>query len=139
MHLRMRRRSFLKRAAAAFGGISLPLTRAAGVAAAPKPSNSPAPLPYFVLDPEHPCGNAPSGHDCSACHACHTHDANKLFVSAVAADQHRAHPNCRCVVKQGGTLPYGTWTAIFGPDPQPRAVMVDRRDQRVQSILQHLN
>jgi len=36
----------------------------------------------------------------SACRACKLHARYKLFVSRDAADTHRAHRGCNCVIKQ---------------------------------------
>jgi hypothetical protein len=90
-------------------------------------------LPVYVLDPsggKH-CGS------CSSCRACVSHGANKLFASEEAADEHRAHPNCNCAIREAGELPTAVWFALFGltrRDAKTSGV-VDRRHANVATLL----
>lgn len=138
MHNPMLRRAFLKRAAALFGGLTAALSTPALALAAPKS------YPYYILDPEHgAAGTCPTtasgrhtaGGGCHGCQACHSHGANKLFRTQQAADTGRAHPYCNCLIKQGGALPHGTFTALFGPVNKPHRDSVDRRHPKTQAVL----
>jgi hypothetical protein len=60
------------------------------------------------------------------CKACHHHAANKLFATRAAAQNHRAHPGCKCTVVQT-RLDEATWVALFGPARHPARTAVDRR------------
>lgn len=80
----------------------------------------------YRLDPT--CGGA-----CTSCHACVSHAAAMIFASK--QDIRRAHTGCDCVVVEGA-LPFGTWVALYGHPEHTRAVEADRRDRRVQAILQ---
>ena len=131
------RRSFLGRGATATGALAL----AAAPSARATPAGTQQQLAVFRLDPEWNgaayCqvdeGAKPGS--CHGCHACHLHAANKLFVSAAAADQGRAHLACHCLVASAGTLPRGTWVALFGNPKHPKRQSVDRRNHRTQAIL----
>lgn len=96
---------------------------------------------YYVLDPEWGAGTeeCPDPHQgsrsCHACNACHHHAQNKVFATAEAADSNRAHDHCKCQVVEGGTLPFGTYTALFGHPDDLRRQHVDRRWREVQAIL----
>jgi hypothetical protein len=134
----MVRRAFLKRAAALVGGLATALSTRSLVLAAPQQ------YPYFILNPEHGAGTScptdpiarhHSSHSCHGCQACHSHGANKLFRTQQAANAGRAHPNCKCVIQQGGTLPQGTFVALFGPVNKPHADVVDRRNKKTQAVL----
>lgn len=50
------------------------------------------PKQIFVLDPY----SGPPGATCWKCSACRNHAEHKRFATFAAADQNRAHPNCRC-------------------------------------------
>ena len=132
------RRSFLGRGATATGALALAAAPVAARAAGSKHQ-----LAVFRLDPEWNgaayCqvdeGAKPDG--CHGCHACHLHAANKLFASTKAADDGRAHLGCRCLVTGAGTLPRGTWVALFGNPKHPRRTSVDRRNRRTRQILKN--
>jgi hypothetical protein len=120
------RRGFLARTLAGVGALSLSLPLRGTLAARRR-------LPVFVLDPnggKH-CGS------CSSCRACQSHGANKLFASRVAADTHRAHPNCNCAIREAGELPTALWFSLFGlthGDPKTDGV-VDLRHAGVLDLL----
>jgi hypothetical protein len=85
------------------------------------------------LDPGADSGPGVGGCGCSACSACRSHAANKLFASAADADAGRAHPFCKCLVVALPALAQGTYDALFadgGARPS-----VDRRSQWVQAVL----
>jgi hypothetical protein len=65
----------------------------------------------YVLDPTRG-GTCTSG-GCMACQACQFHAANKLFKSADAAEQSRAHAGCRCSVGTGQSLTQATFDNVF--------------------------
>ena len=67
-----------------------------------------------------------------ACHACEQHAANKLFAAKAAVV--RAHFRCNCRV-DSLSLPRGVWVALFQPPGLPAVTAVDKRDPRVQEIL----
>lgn len=67
-----------------------------------------------------------------ACHACELHAANKLFASQAAVV--RAHSGCNCQV-DALSLPRAVWEDLFRPPGQPATPAVDKRDPRVQQIL----
>ena len=67
-----------------------------------------------------------------SCHACELHAANKLFAAKAAVV--RAHPHCNCRIDEV-SLPRGVWAALFQPPGLPAVTAVDRRDPRVQQIL----
>jgi hypothetical protein len=69
-----------------------------------------------------------------ACNACEHHAANKLFAAKKAVV--RAHRGCNCKV-DSLDLPSAVWTALFRPPGLPPTQVVDKRDPRVQAILQH--
>lgn len=104
---------------------------------------APGQVAIYKLDPEWNeagyCKVSESGKpgSCHGCKACHIHAANKLYRCAAAADAGRAHPYCKCKVVIAGTLPEGTWTALFGKPKSPTRASVDRRDQRTRSILKN--
>jgi hypothetical protein len=134
---RSSRRHFLSRAGAASGA----LVASAALGGAPalgrrhhRHKKKHHTVPIFKLGsqaPIHTC--APGAGVCTACNACTSHAANKIFASADAANAHRAHPGCRCGVYQAAELPEDTWLALFGPGG--RIGVVDIRDPRVQAIL----
>ncbi|MBI5087924.1 MAG: hypothetical protein HZB15_03370 [Actinobacteria bacterium] len=67
-------------------------------------------VPTWALEPgDAACGTA----GCSSCFACQSHAANKLFRSAEAADQGRAHPGCNCTVVSGQPLSQATFDSLF--------------------------
>ena len=78
-------------------------------------------------------GRKPNG--CHGCKACHRHGANKIFRSKKAAEDNRAHPGCRCLVRSAGKLPRSQWVALFGQPSNPRRDEVDRRHPRTRRIL----
>jgi hypothetical protein len=77
-----------------------------------------------------------AGHDgcgCSGCAACLAHAANKLFASAAAAADGRAHPQCKCAVAQLDLVDPSVYNALFVAGGQRGSV--DRRWQWVQTAL----
>jgi hypothetical protein len=127
------RRGFLGRSAAAAGALAAAVFPRGARAAQ-------SPVPVYRLDPEWgSCGLPEESKplSCHACAACHGHAHNKLFASAAAADANRAHLHCKCLVEPAGTLPYGTWAALFGNPRDPGRVEVDRRHPKVAAILGH--
>ena len=120
------RRGFLARALAGAAALSLSLPLRGAFAARKR-------LPVYVLDPsggKH-CGS------CSSCRACQLHGANKLFSSKDAADEHRAHPNCNCAIREAGELPTAVWFALFGLTRRDATTngVVDRRHANVAALL----
>jgi hypothetical protein len=98
------RRAFLARGAAAVGGLVAALA-ARGATARPRRA---AGLVVYRLSPGGEAADRPGATGCRSCRACRRHGANKLFASAAAADAHRAHPGCRCLVV-ADRLPAATW------------------------------
>jgi hypothetical protein len=84
----------------------------------------------YLLDP----GTCGSG-GCSACHACRLHAANSYFQSAEAADLHRAHPYCHCLIKAGPGVPDDTYLTLFGAPTASTRARVDLRMRWVQDAL----
>lgn len=82
---------------------------AAGIAgvAAPQALAAPPGTTVYFLDP---CGGPSEGGRCS-CRACESHAANKIFLTAAAADSGRAHPHCNCAIvsKQ---VTHGLWKVL---------------------------
>ncbi len=105
------RRTMLVRAGVALAAAS-PLLRAAGAAAAPK-----TPQVYKLV---------PS-RTCKACTACKNHGHNKLFATAQAADEGRAHKNCKCRVRRTRSVTSRQRTAVFHPAGKDNLTVVDQR------------
>ena len=88
-----------------------------------------SPVGVWGLDPD-------GGHEgcgCSACAACRGHALNKIFASPADADGGRAHPHCKCVVTQLGSVETHVYEALFISGG--RRSSVDRRWQWVQAAL----
>lgn len=99
-------------------------------------SAKPGPVPVYHLTPfydEDPEADHCGG--CRACTACINHADNKIFATAQAAEDGRAHANCDCRVVDG-ELPYGAYVALFGNPGRLRRQSVDRRWPWVEPILQ---
>ena len=129
MPRRMHRRAFVAGGAALVAGVVSALA-APGGEAAPAP-----PRPVYRLDPTSADASVCAGRGgCASCRACRRHAANKLFVSAAAADAGRAHPHCKCRVVSA-TLPAAAWAALFGGPVTPRRLSVDRRQAAVRAVL----
>jgi hypothetical protein len=103
--------------------------------ARPRPSSR----VYYVLNAEYGtgrhCKKNKKSDDCRGCKACRSHAANKLFPTAKAAGDHRAHKGCKCQVVKGGTLDAQAWRELFGRVKHPKRLVVDRRSKRVEKIL----
>lgn len=78
------------------------------------------PVGTFALDPTQG-GTCTSG-SCVSCVACQMHAANKLFLTAEAADLGRAHPGCLCSVIAGQSFSAAIATNLFSA-----GAMADRR------------
>lgn len=100
---------FMAAAAAGIVGVAVPDARAV------KPGST-----VYLLDP---CAGPSQGNPCS-CNACASHAANKIFFTAGAADDGRAHTYCNCgiVPKQ---VPPGIRQALSRHAAD--SVSVDRR------------
>ncbi|HYI16553.1 MAG TPA: hypothetical protein VEX37_14245 [Thermomicrobiales bacterium] len=110
------RRDFLRRGAAMLGGLTL--TAGLPMAAfAETGSSIEATRRWYALSLTREDGD----------NACRRHAANKLFADPIAADQHRAHPGCKCQVVVGGELPEHTWAGLFGDSRHVARSQVDRR------------
>jgi hypothetical protein len=97
------------------------------VALTPARAGAASTVPTWALDPgDGSCGAA----GCASCFACQAHAANKLFQTAQAADQGRAHPGCNCTVVSGQPLSQATFDQIFGA-----GVMADRRSAQTAQFL----
>lgn len=83
----------------------------------------------FALDPTQ--GGTCSTGSCVSCQACISHAANKLFRTATAADQGRAHPGCLCTVIAGQAFSQATLTNVFAQG--------DMADRRYGQTTQYLN
>ena len=83
----------------------------------------------YGLDPD----GGSDGCGCSACGACRSHAANKLFASAADAAAGRAHAHCRCQVVGRGAVEGAIYDALF-VDGGGRS-SVDLRHGWVQSVL----
>lgn len=112
------RRTMLVRAGLALAAAS-PLLRAAGAAAAPQPQ-------VYKLVPSRTC---------KACTACKKHGHNRLFATAEAADEGRAHKGCRCRVRRTRKVSAEQRSAIFHPDGKDAGTAVDRRWPWVRTAL----
>jgi hypothetical protein len=110
------RRDFLRRGAAILGGLTITTGLPVGVLAESGPSIE-STRRWYALAPTREDGDE----------ACRRHAANKLFADPVAADQHRAHPGCKCQVVVGGELPEHLWAGLFGDHRQVARSQVDRR------------
>ena len=136
MPRRMHRRAFIVGGAALVAGFASVRAAPGGEAA----SAPPRPVyRVYQLDPKpDPAGGNASvctrRGGCAGCRACRRHAANKLFVSAAAADAGRAHPHCKCRVVSA-TLPAAAWAALFGGPVTPRRLSVDRRQAAVRAVL----
>ncbi len=89
-------------------------------------------LAVYRLNPD--AGVCDGPRSACACNACYGHTA-KLFPSATAADENRAHVFCNCDIETAGMLPYAKWVALFG---EPRHILrpsADTRDRKVAAIL----
>ena len=130
------RRNFLARAGAATGALgaaTLGLSSPAGGARRRRKRvwRLSAVEPFYNCSP----AEVTNGGDCTGCNACLAHAENKLFATAKAANEHRAHAGCRCGVKKGRRISRRKWRRLFGPPSDPKRLVVDKRDPRVQQIL----
>jgi hypothetical protein len=116
------RKQFLAGAGVGIAAIALP---AVGHAA---PARQ---LAVFRLNPA--AGICDGSAGACACKACYGH-TNKLFPSASAADNNRAHLYCNCGV-ESGAIPYSKWVALFGEPDHILRDSVDLRDPQVAAIL----
>jgi hypothetical protein len=107
------RRTMLVRAGVALVAAS-PLLRAVGAAAAPDTH-------VYKLVPSRAC---------KACTACKKHGHNKLFATAEAADQGRAHKGCRCRVRRTRSVGVARRRALFSPAGKASRTVVDLRWKR---------
>jgi hypothetical protein len=95
----------------------------------PPVARAAASVTVYGLDPD----GGRDGCGCSACGACRSHAANKLFATAADAAAGRAHAHCRCQVVGRGTLEGAVYAALF-VDGGGRS-SVDRRHDWVQAVL----
>jgi hypothetical protein len=106
-----------RRAALVRGGLALaavsPLLRAATAAAGPKKTPQ-----VWKLVPSRTC---------KACSACKSHGHNKLFATAVAADQSRAHQGCKCRVRRTRTVSPQQRAVLFQGDGKGNGLVADKR------------
>lgn len=149
MDRRIDRRRLLKGGAVLVGSAAVSLSP--GLASLARESRSrrtsqaPSTRTWYALDPEWGAGLAgcpvdpgavhQSTHACHACNSCHSHADNKLFPTADAADQNRAHLGCNCTVVEGGELPQDVWEQLFGDPANLENQQVDRRWTWVAEIL----
>ncbi len=110
------RRDFLRRGAAILGGLTLSASLPIAALAESDPSIEAARRWYALVPTREHADNA-----------CRLHAANKLFADPKAADQHRAHPGCKCQVVVGGELPEHVWSGLFGDHRRVARAQVDRR------------
>jgi hypothetical protein len=120
------RRAFLG-SVVGVGALAVPLA-ASNAAAAPTST-------VYWLDPDWGAGDptcVPNHGQvgCGGCYACVAHYQNKLFASAAAADAGRAHPRCKCLVREGFTVDPGTYEQLFVDGDT-----VDRRTPGVNTLL----
>jgi hypothetical protein len=130
MQLPMNRRWFLARASASIAALAA--TFNGWTVSAKQPG-----LPVYRLDAFRD-PTTRDGQHCGgrrACAACIGHAAHRLFVSLEAADTYRPHPGCDCQPIAGGTLPYGTWVALFGSPRNTQRQYVDTRCDWVADII----
>ncbi len=64
---------------------------------------------------------------CKACSACKRHGHNKLFASAAAAEDGRAHKGCRCRVRRTRSVSTARRVKLFDADGKADRTVVDRR------------
>ena len=109
---------------------SVALAAVTGLASARRTLAAPAETrTVYSLDPT-TCVTGHDGNlDCGACKACRGH-ANKLFSSALLANEHRAHRYCNCSVKSK-SVSNGDYVGFFGPNSGPlhRDEFDPRRDR----------
>ena len=80
-------------------------------------------VPVFRL---RPCPSSGGVRRCSSCKACVNHATNKYFATPAAADRHRAHRHCNCVIVRE-VVPLGQFQQMFLPGTRQARVMFDRR------------
>lgn len=111
----------------------------AAVAAAPlglsRAMAAPSKMRVYRLDPVHRPGAGRSTSSCTGCTACRRHARNKIFATAKAADNVRAHKGCKCRVVRAASIPVATYEALFGQPGNLERLSVDRRDAEVRAIL----
>jgi hypothetical protein len=123
-HRSVTRRAFLGTVLGA-GTLAVPLARGASAA-----TNTLYQLQadWGAVDPS--CVPNRRDHDCSGCYACVNHAHNKVFATAAAADEGRAHARCRCLVAPLRTVDPATYDLLFAAGPS-----VDRRTPGIDAIL----
>jgi hypothetical protein len=71
------------------------------------------------------CADGVGRRRCS-CHACEKHAKNKYFVTPAAADSHRAHKHCNCVIVSE-TVSVAQYQQMFLPGTRLFRQVFDRR------------
>ena len=74
------------------------------------------------------CAKGNKTGDCTGCKACHKHAKNKRFPTKKAADNHRAHPHCKCKVRRGGKISHEAWVKLFGKPGDVTRKQIDLRN-----------
>lgn len=68
---------------------------------------------------------------CSSCNACRAHSIHKVFATATAAENTRAHKGCRCTIVDGAPLDAAVYEVLFA-----KTDAVDDRDPDTAKLLQ---